>query len=208
MSDFEVNSFYELIIHDLVNCGYAVVDCFFTEAEINLLRANFFMKQDLQVFKKAAIGQASEEQIVEEVRGDFILWLNEQAPDEVEAMYFQKMNEFIAYVNRTCFLGIKEGEFHYASYPIGTGYQRHLDVFHKDTRRTLSVVLYLNEQDWTPANGGELVLFLPDEQGNEREEIVYALPGRLVIFDSKSIEHEVRTVNKPRYSITGWLKTR
>ncbi|MCS4237864.1 SM-20-related protein [Myroides odoratus] len=166
------------------------------------------MKQDLQVFKKAAIGQASEEQIVEEVRGDFILWLNEQTTDEVEAMYFQKMNEFIAYVNRTCFLGIKEGEFHYASYPVGTGYQRHLDVFHKDTRRTLSVVLYLNEKDWTPANGGELVLFLPDEEGNEREEIVYALPGRLVIFDSKSIEHEVRTVNKPRYSITGWLKTR
>ena len=208
MSDFEVNSFYELIIHDLVNRGYSVVDCFFTEKEIDLLRANFFMKQDLQVFKKAAIGQASEEQIVEEVRGDFILWLNEQTPDEVEAMYFQKMNEFIAYVNRTCFLGIKEGEFHYASYPVGTGYQRHLDVFHKDTRRTLSVVLYLNEKDWTPANGGELVLFLPDEEGKEREEIVYALPGRLVIFDSKSIEHEVRTVHKPRYSITGWLKTR
>lgn len=208
MSDFEVNSFYELIIHDLVNQGYAIVDCFFTEEEIDLLRANLFVKQELQTFKKAAIGQASSEQIIEEVRGDFILWMDEQALDEVEKMYFQRMNEFIDYVNRTCFLGIKEGEFHYANYPIGTRYQRHLDVFHKDTRRTLSVVLYLNDKDWTPANGGELVLFLPDENGNEREEIIYTLPGRLVIFDSKTIEHEVRMVHKPRYSITGWLKTR
>ncbi|WP_413512931.1 2OG-Fe(II) oxygenase [Myroides odoratus] len=208
MGDFEVNSFYELIIHDLVNQGYATVDCFFTEEEIDLLRANLFVKQELQTFKKAAIGQASSEQIIEEVRGDFILWMDEHALDEVEKMYFQRMNEFIVYVNRTCFLGIKEGEFHYANYPVGTRYQRHLDVFHKDTRRTLSVVLYLNDKDWTPANGGELVLFVPDEKGNEREEIVYTLPGRLVIFDSKTIEHEVRMVHKPRYSITGWLKTR
>ncbi len=208
MGDFEVNPFYELIIDDLMNRKYSVIDCFFCEEEINLLRANLFLKQDLENFKKAAIGQASSEQVVEEIRGDSILWLNEKQPDEVERMYFNKINAFIEYINRTCYLGIQEGEFHYACYPEGTFYKRHLDVFHTDTRRTLSMVLYLNDQDWTPAYGGELALYLQNEDGGEREEIVQPLPGRLVVFDSKYIEHEVKMVNHPRYSITGWLKTR
>lgn len=199
---------YKLIVDDLINKGYAVADCFFSEHEVDLLRANLFMKQGLQQFRKAAIGQASQEQIVSEIRGDYILWLDEKEPDEVELIYFNKMNELIQYINRTCYLGLQEGEFHYANYPVGTRYQRHLDTFHKDTKRTLSVVFYLNENDWTPANGGELVMYLPDENGQEREEIVYALPGRLVIFDSKTIPHEVKMVHKSRYSITGWLKTR
>lgn len=208
MGDFKVNPFYELIIDDLVNRKYSVVDCFFSEEEVNLLRANLLLKQDLQSFKKAAIGQASSEQIIDEVRGDSILWMDEKQSDAVEQMYFNKVNHFLEYVNRTCYLGIAEGEFHYACYPVGTCYKRHLDVFQTDSRRTLSVVLYLNDQEWTPAYGGELALYLQDEGGNEREEIVYALPGRLVVFDSKSIEHEVKMVNHTRYSITGWLKTR
>ncbi len=205
-NDFNLS--YELIVGNLVENGYAVSDCFFSQEEVDLLRANLFMKQDLHQFKKAAVGQASQEQIIEEVRGDYILWLDENALDEVEKIYLNKMNDLIAYINRTCYLGLQEGEFHYANYPPGTRYQRHLDVFHKDTRRTLSVVFYLNENNWTPANGGELVMYLQDENNQEREEVIFAIPGRLVIFDSKKIPHEVKLVNKPRYSITGWLKTR
>ncbi|WP_267739888.1 2OG-Fe(II) oxygenase [Myroides injenensis] len=208
MSDFELNPFYELIINDLVNRKYSVVDTFFSPEEIELLRANLKLKRELQSFKKAAIGNNDGQQIVEEIRGDSILWLDEQHPDEVEQMYFDRVNDFIQYVNRTCYLGLQGGEFHYACYPPGTFYKRHLDVFHTDTRRTLSMVLYLNDEDWTPAYGGQLALFLKNEQGVEYEEIVHALPGRLVIFDSKVIEHEVKLVNQPRYSITGWIKTR
>lgn len=208
MSDFELNPFYELIINDLVNRKYSVVDTFFSPKEIELLRANLKLKRELQSFKKAAIGNNDGQQIVEEIRGDSILWLDEEHPDEVEQMYFDRVNDFIQYMNRTCYLGLQGGEFHYACYPMGTFYKRHLDVFHTDTRRTLSMVLYLNDEDWTPAYGGQLALFLKNEQGVEYEEIVHALPGRLVIFDSKIIEHEVKLVNQPRYSITGWIKTR
>lgn len=208
MSDFELNPFYELIINDLVNRKYSVVDTFFSPEEIELLRANLKLKRELQSFKKAAIGNNDGQQIVEEIRGDSILWLDEEHPDEVEQMYFDRVNDFIQYMNRTCYLGLQGGEFHYACYPKGTFYKRHLDVFHTDTRRTLSMVLYLNDEDWTPAYGGQLALFLKNEQGIEYEEIVHALPGRLVIFDSKIIEHEVKLVNQPRYSITGWIKTR
>ena len=39
-------------------------------------------------------------------------------------------------------------------------------------------------------------------------EVVYPLPGQLVIFQSREIEHEVRPARRNRLSLTGWLKTR
>ncbi|MEC4113354.1 2OG-Fe(II) oxygenase [Myroides pelagicus] len=208
MNEFEVNPFYELIINDLMNHKYSVVDAFFTAKEIELLRANLKLKRELSNFKQAAIGNNDSEQIIEEIRGDSILWLDEDQPDEVEKMYFEKMNNFIAYVNQTCYLGLQGGEFHYACYPPGTFYKRHLDTFHTDTRRTLSMVLYLNDEDWNPSWGGELAIYLKDEHGVEYQKNIHALPGRMIIFNSKALEHEVKMVNHVRYSITGWLKTR
>ena len=104
-------------------------------------------------------------------------------------------------------MGILHQEFHYALYPKGTYYKRHLDTFQNDDRRKLSFVCYLNEDGWLPENGGELALYL-NENGQETEKIIYPFPGRVVIFESQIIEHEVRPVNKERLSITGWLKTR
>ena len=65
----------------------------------------------------------------------------------------------------------------------------------------------MNEEGWLPENGGELVLYLNDN-GEEIQKVIYPFPGRVVIFESQIIEHEVKPVNKKRMSITGWLKTR
>lgn len=69
------------------------------------------------------------------------------------------------------------------------------------------MVCYLNNEDWQVENGGELVLYL-NKEVQEDEKVIYPFPGRVVIFGSQSIEHEVKPVNKNRLSITGWLKTR
>ncbi|HKL35526.1 MAG TPA: 2OG-Fe(II) oxygenase, partial [Salegentibacter sp.] len=96
---------------------------------------------------------------------------------------------------------------HYALYPEGTFYQRHLDTFQNDGRRKLSMVCYLNEEDWKPENGGELVIY-SEENGFEVSKAIYPMPGRVVIFESQVLEHEVKPVKTARLSITGWLKTR
>ena len=102
-------------------------------------------------------------------------------------------------------MGILHKEFHYAVYPKGTFYKRHLDTFQNDSRRKLSIVSYLNDENWLNTNGGELVIYKEDES----EEVIYPLPGRVVIFESQILEHEVKEVkNSERLSITGWLKTR
>jgi len=159
------------------------------------------------MFKKSAIGKQSNEQVVDAVRGDFILWLDEHNASGGEAQFFDKLNDFKEYLNRTCFMGINEKEFHYALYPEGTFYKRHLDTFQNDSRRKLSMVCYLNDEDWKPEYGGELTIYL-DENGSEKPIDIYPLQGRMVIFESQVLEHEVKPVKRARLSITGWLKTR
>lgn len=202
-----IELYYESIIDNLISKKFAIADDFFSNVEVNILRQNLQNKYDLDTFKKSAIGN-TDKIIAEGIRGDFISWIDEENLDEAEKMYFNKVNDFIEYLNRTCYLGIVEGEFHYALYPQNTFYKRHLDVFNNDSRRTLSVIFYLNDEDWSPENGGELAIYLSKEDGTEETIKVLPLPGRMVIFNSRELEHEVLPVNRPRKSITGWFKTR
>ena len=200
---FTENVLYENIIEDLTSKQYSIIDNFFTSEEVVALRQSLLDKYEEDAFKKSAIGNRTNEVIKKAIRGDIILWIDENNINPSEQLFFNKINDLKDYLNRTCFLGINQKEFHYAIYPEGTFYKRHLDTFQNDDRRKLSFVCYLNEENWKPENGGELVLYLEN-----REEVVYPFPGKVVIFESQILEHEVKPVNTPRLSITGWLKTR
>lgn len=204
---FVENPYYERIILDILKQKYSVVENFFSAEEVLVLRKSLIEKHKEDDFKKAAIGNRVNETIVKTIRGDIILWIDELQTNEAELLFFNKINSLVAYLNRTCFLGILHKEFHYALYPKGTYYKRHIDTFQNDDRRKFSMVCYLNEDGWLPENGGELILYL-DENGTEIEKVIYPFPGRMVIFESQIIEHEVKPVNTERLSITGWLKTR
>ncbi|MCO6147318.1 2OG-Fe(II) oxygenase [Flavobacterium sp. NRK1] len=207
MDDNLLNPLYEKVIYDLMKQQYSIVDEFFTKEEVLDLRASLLQKYEEDEFKKSAIGNQANEKIIGAIRGDFILWLDEQNTDEAEARFFSKLNNFKDYLNRTCFMGINEKEFHYAVYPEGTFYKRHLDTFQNDSRRKLSMVCYLNDEDWQPEYGGELAIYL-NENGTEKTVNIYPLQGRMVVFESQILEHEVKPVKRERLSITGWLKTR
>lgn len=201
--EFVENALFESIIDDISRQGFSIVDNFFFETEVILLRNSLLQKLEADRFKKAAIGNRTNEEIDKSIRGDNILWIDEALQNEAETVFFKKINELVNYLNKTCFMGILQKEFHYAQYPKGTFYKRHLDTFKNDDRRKLSFVCYLNDETWLPENGGELVLYL------EEEIAVTPLPGRIVIFESQVIEHEVKEVlAAERLSITGWLKTR
>jgi SM-20-related protein len=203
MSDFNFNPKYEKIIDDLLIHQFSIVDNFFSETETTFLRNSLLAKYQDDVFKKAAIGNQFNEKIIKSIRGDFISWIDEYNPNESESLFFRKVDDFTQYMNRTCFLGIQDKEFHYALYPKGTFYKKHLDTFQNDSTRKLSIVCYLNQEDWKEEFGGELVIY------KENEAIaILPMKGRVVIFESQVLEHEVKPVKKERLSITGWLKTR
>jgi SM-20-related protein len=205
--EFVENPLYEKIINDLLEKKYSIVEDFFSAELVESLRDSLLSKYEEDEFKKAAIGNRLNETIEKSIRGDFILWLNEKEANVAEAMFFKTINDLISYLNKTCFLGILQKEFHYALYPKGTFYKRHLDTFQNDDRRKLSIVCYLNNEDWQIDYGGELVLYF-NENGIATEKRIYPFPGRMVIFESQFLEHEVKPVVQRRLSITGWLKTR
>ncbi|WP_274474964.1 2OG-Fe(II) oxygenase [Mangrovimonas aestuarii] len=205
--EFTENPLYEGIISDLSDKQYSIVEDFFTAEEVVLLRNSLLNKFEEDAFKKAAIGNHFNENIMRSIRGDFILWINEVEANPAEQLFFEKINSMKDYLNKTCFMGILHKEFHYALYPEGTFYKRHLDTFQNDDRRKLSFVCYLNEEDWKPEYGGELVIYTTENE-MEHEKVIYPFPGRVVIFESQILEHEVKPVSVERMSITGWLKTR
>ena len=202
---FEENPRYETIISDILNQGYSICDTFFEESLIARLRTHLVSLYEDSELKKAAIGNRVNETIQKEVRGDYIQWIDETKANSVEKMFFERIHDLKNYLNTTCFMGILHQEFHYAVYPTGTFYQKHIDTFQNDDRRKLSMVCYLNDDSWEIANGGELIIYpegLP-------EVVIHPYPGRVVIFESQHLAHEVKKVkHDKRLSITGWLKTR
>lgn len=200
-------SAYESIISQIIDQSYAVVDEFFETSLLEELATHLHLLYDSNALKKAAIGKHFDEHIKTEIRGDYIQWIDERNANVLEADFFKQINHFVDYLNRTCFMGILHKEFHYAVYPEGRFYKRHLDTFENDQRRKLSMVFYLNK-DWSASSGGNLVIYT---QENQKEKAISIIPkfGRLVIFESSILEHEVKPVLKGlRFSITGWLKVR
>ncbi|HCN73582.1 MAG TPA: hypothetical protein DIS96_18500, partial [Pusillimonas sp.] len=65
--------------------------------------------------------------------------------------------------------------------------------------------LTLNES-WTTEDGGELCLYESEQSPRENATRITPAPGRLVIFRSDLVWHEVLPGQKPRWSLTGWLR--
>lgn len=152
--------------------------------------------------KPAAVGRAGEQVVVPDIRGDHIRWLDDCPANEATAAYLAAMEKLRHTLNRTLFLGLDSFETHYALYPPGAGYQRHVDRFKDNPLRTVSVVLYLNSQ-WQPGDGGELRLYLPDGVMD-----VPPRAGTLAVFMSASLPHEVLQAQRDRASLVGWFRRR
>ncbi|GAB3954779.1 2OG-Fe(II) oxygenase [Spirosoma harenae] len=203
---FSPELLFEPIIEGILTDGYGVVDQFLSTDELTALANRLHKRREAGQFRSAGIGN---QQIVVEntIRGDEILWLDEASAIADEVAFLRRIGEFVQYINQTCYLGLREYEFHYALYPVGTFYKRHLDQFRSDSRRKLSVICYLNT-DWQETDGGQLAIYLPDaDNKTEKQVLVNPLGGRLVCFESGRLEHEVLPATRERLSITGWLKT-
>ena len=193
------------ISQEIYSNSYVVVDNFVDEGFRKALLKEQTDLLNQGQFKKAAVGKGDQKQVRAEIRSDEVLWMDPTALSPLQAIFWEKVEELKQALNRRCFLGLKSFEGHFARYPIGSFYKRHLDQFHAVPHRIVTVILYLNES-WTEADGGQLRMYFPQEDGSERVEDVLPLGGRLVVFLSEEIPHEVLPTQKERISITGWLR--
>lgn len=134
-------------------------------------------------------------------RNDKIFWLDRAHHNPYEDNFFELMDSFVLYLNRTCYTGITGYEFHYTMYEKGSFYKRHLDQFQNNKSRAYSMIMYLNA-DWEAEDGGELCIYHSDHL-----QTISPMNGKCVFFKSSELEHEVLMTQEPRLSITGWLKT-
>ncbi len=194
-----MNSVFDSVADGLAEHGYAVVDQFLSQQEVDeILRLEEFQSEGA-TFKKAGIGNMKSLQIREAVRGDYIHWLDTKNSHGSVQVYLNRLEELVQFLNQALFLSLKDVEIHMTVYPIGSFYKRHLDQFKQNDHRKLSVICYLNTE-WKEEYGGQLRMYLPG-----RSQDVLPVAGRLVCFRSDQIEHEVLPSKRLRLSITGWM---
>lgn len=195
-------SYLNKLADGLADQGYAEVDNFLSQQEVQAILATDDFKNGLLQFKKAGIGKSQEKQINESIRGDYIQWIDGATTQKAVEVYLNRLRQLMEFVNRSLYLSLKDLEVHRTIYPIGSFYKRHLDQFKKDDKRKLSVICYLNT-DWKESEGGQLRIYLPNGSTD-----IFPLAGRLVCFRSDLLEHEVLPATRERLSLTGWLLDR
>jgi len=181
--------------------GIAVQDQFLASSQVRSLLECAHLRQARGDFDPARVGGRGPQRR-EEIRGDSTCWI---IPPLLPAEEFllQELERLRLRLNREAWLGLFELELHYAWYPPGTGYARHVDQPHGRGHRRVSLVLYLND-GWTPAAGGELRIFDAADRHREIEPIA----GRLVCFLTADRAHAVLPTQRDRFSISGWFRAR
>lgn len=193
------------IVSDIYEKGWSVVDHYIPESlRVALLDEQRDILRHGQ-FRHAGIGSGDSFAIKPEIRSDKVFWMDEELLTPLQQQYWELMDVLMKEINRRCFLGLKSFEAHFAMYPPGSFYLRHLDQFQAVAYRVVTVILYLNDT-WEEGNGGELRMYLQIEGGEETHVDIFPEGGKLVVFLSGEIPHEVLPTNKERISITGWFK--
>lgn len=185
----------------LLSEGVAVKDGFLSQNGIRRLTDCAELRHARGGFTAARIG-GHRQLHRPEIRGDSICWLDAPLQD-AEQTLLDDLEVLRLELNREGLLGLFDLELHYARYPPGAGYARHVDQPRGSGGRRVSLIVYLNE-GWRPQDGGELRVF--DPAGGHRD--IAPAGGRLVCFMTDGLEHAVQSTRRDRLSVTGWFRHR
>jgi SM-20-related protein len=164
------------------------------------LQQNILQLQQDDKMRGAGIGNTDLKDVHQKMRSDKIYWMDKGHDNKYEQEFLQLVEDFISYLNHTCYTGINGYEFHYAVYEEGSFYKRHKDQFKNDSKRKYSLINYLNN-NWQEEDGGQLLVYQ-----NETVQNILPHSQTAVFFKSDEMEHEVTQAHRSRMSITGWLK--
>lgn len=194
---------FDEMADQLANTGLVVLPQLLPAPLTTALHNQIIQLRKQAELARAGIGRQQNFQLNSQIRRDETQWLANKNPPEQQ--YLQFMNLLREALNQRLFLGLFDYEAHYAHYPPGAFYKRHLDAFQGQNQRVLTTVLYLNK-DWQAADGGELVIYAPGSDAMI-EKVIPEMAG-FVMFLSEKFPHEVLTTQRDRYSIAGWFRLR
>ena len=205
MAGFTEQENLDRIADGLALQGRMVVDDFIEPALTAALLSECRASKERGDFDNAAVGGGKDRRTRPQIRSDETLWMQPPGSSDGQRDCLERFEKLRLLLNRTLQLGLLDFESHFARYPRGAFYTRHIDQLRGDDHRKLSCVLYLNE-NWIAQEGGELRVYL----NGDCAEFEDVLPqgGRLVVFLSAQFAHEVRPATRERMSIAGWFRTR
>ncbi|MCE8039909.1 2OG-Fe(II) oxygenase [Halomonas sp. MCCC 1A11062] len=190
------------LVDALVEQGWFIGEGFLDAELCHDLHRELMEMAERDALAAAGIGRGDEHQLRRDIRGDAIRWLDRESL--AQRRYLEAMGELQRELNQALFLGLFEYEAHFAHYPSGAFYKKHLDSFRGRANRVVSTVGYLNP-DWPADGGGEMAIFAADD--HEREVArVRPEAGNFACFLAETVPHEVLPTRLPRASIAGWFR--
>lgn len=192
---------FDSLINSFIETKVGISENFLNQQLADELTTNLVNLYSENQMLSAGTGNNKDVSHDKTMRSDVIYWLDRKHDNIHENAFFDLMDSFISHLNSSCYTGITGYEFHYTLYEKGSFYKKHIDQFRNNSSRQYSMIIYLNK-DWIPADGGQLALY----QAGEMPQQIDPVSGKTVFFKSSELEHEVLITNKPRMSITGWLK--
>jgi SM-20-related protein len=201
-ADAPVSARHRAIADDLDGRGWSIRHRFLSTELTRALALECSALVSDGTLQPAYVGQGATRVLRPHVRGDRMDWLKPGQSLACDS-FLAEMDALRVALNRELCLGLAEYEAHFSWYAPGACYARHRDQFQSDDSRVLSVVAYLNDA-WRSEHGGALRLH-PDHA-----DAVDVAPasGRIVVFMSGSMIHEVLPATRERLSIAGWFRRR
>lgn len=223
------SSLTDSLIEGLAERGWAHAPHALDPELVEALREEAELLDDAGETHDGRIGRRADETTRLKVRKTRIAWLDGSSP--AQRRYLAGAESLRQELNRALYLGLFEYEAHFAVYPPGGFYARHLDAFRAapgagaaaglgeraGRSRVVSMVTYLN-RSWTEADGGRLALWERAPAGPDGRPDLKALDavppaaeiapegGGVVLMLSEDIPHEVRLAHADRYAIAGWFR--
>lgn len=194
----------DTILDEIAEKEWSVIDDLFPSDFLEELKVEVRQFWEDGDFRKAGVGIGDSLTVRPEIRSDRVLWLDNAQLTPLQKQYWDFIEQLRTEINQNFFAGLKFFEAHFAVYPAGSFYKKHLDQFKEVNYRKITCLLYLND-DWTQADGGQLRVYHPGDETQFTD--VIPINGRFVCFKSGSVYHEVLPSNRERFSLTGWLRT-
>jgi len=183
--------------------GWCVLPLFLPEPLVATVRTEALAHWQEGCYHLARVGRGNGAAHRPNLRCDQVMWF-EPPFSLAQTDFLGRMESLRRTINLETGLGLFDFECHFTRYAPGTFYTRHLDRFRDDSRRTVSVIVYLNDS-WREQDGGALRIYLDGERAPHDIE---PIGGSLVCFRSDRFWHEVLPTGRERLSLTGWFRTR
>ncbi|GMH91707.1 hypothetical protein TrVE_jg10805 [Triparma verrucosa] len=194
------------IMKDLETNDYAIVDDFLSPTQIDAVIEDIASLRSDNRFSVAGIGQDKSNTVNSEIRKTETMFIYPKLQFPTNALSFlYPALDRMALTLGSRFqvkMDLALTEALYAYYPNGGFYKKHIDAVPSSASvlREFSFLIYLNKE-WSKSDGGCLRLYTNDENHLDVEPTA----GKLVIFKSDTLPHEVLETSAERLAVVGWF---